>query len=156
LMAVRHASRGLDGLGHIGYAAQRGLAPFGRDVFTRPQGRSVPRSRRYGGIPAWLRAVTPRTSRTLRASAGHPVLAVQGDTVRTAVRGRLVRATAIGPSVPASLPGAARSNAPATFTVTLTGAGRVVSTRAFTLVDETGAVHRHPRVTIARHGRTTT
>jgi hypothetical protein len=30
---------GLDGLGHIGYAAQAGLNPFGPDVFTNPSGR---------------------------------------------------------------------------------------------------------------------
>ncbi len=29
---------GLDGLGHIGYAAQTGLAPFGADVFSAPSG----------------------------------------------------------------------------------------------------------------------
>ena len=33
LFGVASASPGLDGLGHIGYAAQRGLAPFGPDVF---------------------------------------------------------------------------------------------------------------------------
>jgi phosphoesterase family protein len=38
LFSVRHASPGLDGLGHIGYAAQPGLAPFGSDVFTNPRG----------------------------------------------------------------------------------------------------------------------
>jgi hypothetical protein len=32
-------SPGLDGEGHIGYAAQPGLAPFGGDVFTNPSGR---------------------------------------------------------------------------------------------------------------------
>lgn len=31
-------SGGLDGLGHIGYAAQPGLAPFGPDVFNNPAG----------------------------------------------------------------------------------------------------------------------
>ena len=35
---VAHASRGLDGRGHLGYASQPGLAPFGRDVFTNPRG----------------------------------------------------------------------------------------------------------------------
>ena len=30
---------GLDGLGHIGYAAQPSLNPFGPDVFTNPSGR---------------------------------------------------------------------------------------------------------------------
>ncbi len=31
-------SGGLDGLGHLGYAAQPGLRPFGRDVFNNPNG----------------------------------------------------------------------------------------------------------------------
>ena len=31
-------STGLDALGHLGYAAQSGLAPFGPDVFTNPKG----------------------------------------------------------------------------------------------------------------------
>ena len=35
---VATAAPGLDGDGHIGYAAQPGLAPFGRDVFTNPHG----------------------------------------------------------------------------------------------------------------------
>ncbi len=38
LFDVAGRSPGLDGDGHIGYAAQPGLAPFGRDVFTSPQG----------------------------------------------------------------------------------------------------------------------
>jgi Phosphoesterase family len=38
LFSVAGASPGLDGDGHIGYAAQPGLAPFGTDVFTNPSG----------------------------------------------------------------------------------------------------------------------
>ena len=38
LFNVSWASPGLDGDGHIGYAAQPGLAPFGPDVFTNPRG----------------------------------------------------------------------------------------------------------------------
>jgi hypothetical protein len=144
LMCVRRAFRGLDGQGHIGYAAQRGLAPF------------VPRSHRYGGIPGWLRAVTPRMARVVRATLRHPVLAVQGDTVAVDVRGRPVRATAIGPRVPNAVAGATRTDAPATFTVTLAGGRRAISARAFTLVDELGGVHRHPRLTVVRHAGTTT
>jgi hypothetical protein len=33
-------SGGLDGKGHLGYAAEPGLAPFGRDVFNNPTGRT--------------------------------------------------------------------------------------------------------------------
>jgi hypothetical protein len=38
LFSVGRASRGIDGEGHIGYAAQPGLAPFGGDVFNSPNG----------------------------------------------------------------------------------------------------------------------
>ncbi len=38
LFDVGHASPGLDHEGHIGYAAQLGLAPFGPDVFNNPEG----------------------------------------------------------------------------------------------------------------------
>jgi hypothetical protein len=36
LFGVASNSPGLDGLGHLGYAAQPGLAPFGPDVFNKP------------------------------------------------------------------------------------------------------------------------
>ena len=48
LFVVRSASGGLDGKGHIGYAAQPGLAPFGTDVFTNAEARWSSRSRRAG------------------------------------------------------------------------------------------------------------
>ena len=38
LFNVAEKSPGLDGDGHLGYAAQPGLAPFGRDVFNDPSG----------------------------------------------------------------------------------------------------------------------
>ena len=38
MFSVAHASPGLDRRGHLGYAAQPGLAPFGADVFTNVRG----------------------------------------------------------------------------------------------------------------------
>ena len=38
IFGVASASKGLDGDGHLGYAAQPGLAPFGKDVFNNPGG----------------------------------------------------------------------------------------------------------------------
>jgi Phosphoesterase family len=38
LFNVGHSSPGIDGAGHLGYAAQPGLAPFGFDVFNNPLG----------------------------------------------------------------------------------------------------------------------
>jgi hypothetical protein len=45
LFAVKTSSPGLDKKGHIGYAAQPGLAPFGPDVFNNPKGPPKERSR---------------------------------------------------------------------------------------------------------------
>jgi Phosphoesterase family len=41
LLDVKRGSGGLDGDGHLGYAAQPGLAPFGPDVFTNPGGEPM-------------------------------------------------------------------------------------------------------------------
>jgi hypothetical protein len=50
LFDVSEYSPGIDGQGHIGYAAQPGLAPFGRDVFTNPKGEPMyAHGYRYGG-----------------------------------------------------------------------------------------------------------
>ena len=42
LFGVGKASPGLDGEGHLGYAAQAGLRPFGPDVFNNPHGHHNP------------------------------------------------------------------------------------------------------------------
>jgi Phosphoesterase family len=52
LFSVKHASPGLDLQGHIGYAAQPGLAPFGRDVFTNAGGSGYGHGREGRGLVA--------------------------------------------------------------------------------------------------------
>ena len=44
-LPVGTVSGGIDGQGHLGFAAQAGLAPFGRDVFTNVGYRP------WGGVP---------------------------------------------------------------------------------------------------------
>ncbi len=85
------------------------------------------------------------------------MLAIQGDTVTADVHGRELRATAVGPDVPVAARRGSGVAVPATFTVTMRGAGSATAIRpaALTIVDELGRLH-HPRVTIARHGRTVT
>ena len=53
LFSVKSTSPGLDGLGHIGYAAQPGLAPFRADVFTNPSGYPVGHGHLYGWFSAF-------------------------------------------------------------------------------------------------------
>jgi hypothetical protein len=56
-------SGGLDGLGHIGYAAQPGLAPFGPHVFNNPQGPG-PHHHGPGPLPAGIPAAAVVASGT--------------------------------------------------------------------------------------------
>ena len=119
-------------------------------MFNHPQGRpTARRSTRYGGIPNWLRnrAATAAVGRTVRASAAHPALAIQGAAVSIRLRRGRVLATAAGPNVPREgrLPVPATS--PSTFTIRFSAASAAValSPAQFTIVDELGHVH-HPSV----------
>ena len=102
----------------------------------------------YGGIPSWLPTPKVQVGRVVTASAEHPWLAIEGDTVLVQLARGHVLATAVGPAVPSEgqfpLPRTSRC----TFTVTLTRAAGVVPLRAsaFSIVDELGRLH-HPRVT---------
>jgi hypothetical protein len=80
-------SGGLDGLGHIGYAAQPGLRAFGRDVFTNPAGYG------QGGQGGHLTALTvPGTgSAGLSGSSGG-----SWATISLAVGAPLAAALAVG------------------------------------------------------------
>ncbi len=75
---VGSVSGGLDGLGHIGYAAQKGLTVFGNDVFTNPAGSTpspaLPEAPLAIGLPlvalaAGGTALTVRRRRRKRVAA---------------------------------------------------------------------------------------
>jgi Phosphoesterase family len=139
LFSVARVSRGLDRHGHLGYAAQPGLAPFGRDVFNNQRGRPT-RPRIFTAV-----------DRIVQASSAQPRLAIQGDTVSISVGQGRALATAVGPAVPPHGPLVVPTGAECTFKVTLTaGVGTVpLSPAAFTIVDEQGRVHR-PSVSPAK------
>lgn len=131
--------QGLDGEGHLGYAAQTGLGqcrclglvPFGSDVFNNPTGR--PRPARSAPMP-----------RALTASKDHPVLAIEGDTVTVALAHATALVTEIGPRVPRTTDAALASTVPCTFTVTITALASPVAITGtqFTAVDGSGAAHQ--------------
>ena len=57
-LTVGTVSGGIDGRGHLGFAAQPGLRPFGRDVFNNPRGRPLTIVlRRLGGLTAVVATV---------------------------------------------------------------------------------------------------
>jgi hypothetical protein len=141
---------GLDGQGHLGYAAQPGLVPFGTDVFNRPDGpprrrsgRPAPRTAGYGRLPDWLpRADWPIG--VVAASLGHPGLAVEGEPIVVHLPAGEVQITVAGPAVRTHGElDPARAAFGGVFTVALSAVSGIVplSPRAFAILDEYGAVH---------------
>ncbi len=108
---------------------------------------------RYGSLPAWLPTPTVPVGRVATASAAHPWLAIEGDTVSVQLARAHVLATAVGPAVPEEGHFPVPQTTRCTFTFTLAWASGTVllSAAAFTIVDEFGHLH-HPRV-MAQGGR---
>ena len=86
--------------------------------------------------------------RIVHATAAHPALAIEGDSISVSLARGRVLATAVGPSVPDEGRFPVPATSPCTFVVTFAAASGAVplSASAFTIVDEFGRVH-HPRVT---------
>lgn len=108
----------------------------------------------YGQLPSWLPKATVTTGRVVQASAAHPQLAIQGDSVAVHLVRGSVLARVVGPVVPEDGQFPVPKTSPCTFTVTFTAAAGTVpvSAGAFTILDELGHVH-HPRVVAARLAR---
>jgi hypothetical protein len=79
-------SGGLDGLGHIGYAAQTRLAPFGKDVFNNPKGTASTRAADKTGRSALLPVVPASSGLAAAALAGLGMLLWYRRQQRVAVR----------------------------------------------------------------------
>lgn len=102
----------------------------------------------YGQIPSWLPTPKVAVNRVVQASAAHPWVAIEGDTVAVKLAHGRVLVTTVGPVVPEEGHFPVPATSPCTFTVTFTAAsGSVpISARAFTIIDELSHLHR-PRVT---------
>jgi len=116
---------------------------------------ALPRSQpvRYGGLPSWLPTPTASVGRVVQASAAHPWLAIEGDSVRVQLARGQVLATAVGPQVPEEGQFPLPATTPCTFTITFVNASGVVplNQAAFSILDEQGNLHR-PSVTVAGGG----
>lgn len=130
------------------------LAVLAGWLLSRPDGptpRAVQSASRYGGLPTWLPKSAIPVGRTVKASAAHPWLAVEGDTVSVSLTHGHVLATAVGPAVPEEGQFPVPATTRCTFTITFARPSGTVPLRpsAFTIVDELGHLH-HPQV--KRHG----
>jgi hypothetical protein len=154
--ALGPGSRRALGLGAVALVVA--LAVSAAVVLIRPGGLAgaSPAARstaKYGQIPAWLPKAAVPVGRTVEASAAHPWLAIEGDTVSVHLAHGRVMATTVGPAVPQEGAFPVPATTRCAFTVTLTAASGAVpvSPRAFTILDELGYLHR-PRVTAAGGG----
>ena len=84
----------------------------------------------------------------MTASAAHPWLAIEGDTVSLHLPRTRVLVTAVGPAVPEEGKFPVPKTSPCSFTVTFTAATNLIRLRptAFTILDELGRLH-HPVLT---------
>jgi hypothetical protein len=108
---------------------------------------------KYGGIPSWLPRPRVRVNRIVTATAAHPRLAIEGDTVAVHLpRGRVMM-TAVGPQVPEEGRFPVPQTTPCRFAVTFASVhGSIpIDARAFSFLSEHGRVHR-ARVTLRGGG----
>jgi hypothetical protein len=107
----------------------------------------------YGQIPSWLPKAKVAVNRVVTASAAHPWLAVEGDTVAARLAGGRTLVAAVGPVVPREGSFPVPATTPCVFTITFSSASGEVQLRsgAFTILDEFGHLH-HPRVTTTGGG----
>jgi hypothetical protein len=107
----------------------------------------------YGGLPSWLPKAKVAVGRILQASAGHPVLAIQGDAVAVRLRTGRATVTTVGPEVPEQGRFPVPATTPCRFDVSFAaGRGAVpLHSASFTIVDELGHLHR-PRITLRGGG----
>jgi hypothetical protein len=156
LFSVSAHSKGLDGKGHIGYAAQPGLAPFGKDVFTNPNGtRGKTPATSRGALPGWLPSGSvPPADRIVAATPAKPRLAIEGDTVALRLPQGRAQVTAVGPAVPEDGEQPVPATSPTRFAVTLSAVrGSIpLSSRDFSFLGENGE-RNGARVTLRGSGR---
>jgi hypothetical protein len=102
---------------------------------------------RYGGLPSWLPKPTAPTDHLVTATAAHPKLAVEGDTVRVVLAHGQADTTVVGPQVPEEGKFPVPATSPCSFTVTMTRVRGDVPLRAsdFTILAEDSHLY-HPRV----------
>ena len=125
----------------VAVVAVAGITTF---VVTRPGPPPAAPVQTYGGLPSWLPKPSVPVGRVVTASAAHPKLAIQGDTVRVLLTGAQVLATAVGPQVPEEGKFPVPETTRCTFTITFAKATGTFTLRAadFAAVDERGQLHR--------------
>ena len=101
-------------------------------------------SRGHNALPSWLPKSTIPVGRVVTASAAHPWLAIEGDTVLVRLSKAHALVTVVGPAVPEEGQFPLPETTPCTFTVSIIKVtGTIpIAADAFSITDENGRVHR--------------
>jgi hypothetical protein len=107
-----------------------------------------------GGLPSWLPKASVPVGRIVTASAAHPWLAIEGDSVLAKLAHGSSLVTVVGPAVTPSNAVPPPPTTRCSFTVTLARSTGVVpiSAAAFTITDQYGQVHQ-PVMSVPGGGR---
>jgi hypothetical protein len=108
----------------------------------------------YGGLPGWLPKSTQQVGRVVQASAAHPRLGIEGDSIVVHVGSARVTVTTVGPQIPEEGKFPVPPTTPCAFDVTLARASAPIALRGtdFTVLDELGHLH-FLRITARGGGR---
>lgn len=122
-------------------------------IHKRTTGAPAHNSAKYGGFPSWLPRPKVRVGRLVTASAAHPWLAIEGDTVRVVLASSRALVTAVGPNVPEEGGFPVPRTTPCSFVVTFARPSGAIplNPAAFTILDELGHLH-HPHVSVTGGG----
>ena len=106
---------------------------------------------KYGKLPSWLPKSKVPVGRVVQASAAHPRLGIEGDTIVVHVGSAQVDVTTVGPQVPEEGKFPVPATSPCAFDVTFAKASAPIALRRtdFTVLDELGHLHLL-RITAAR------
>ncbi len=115
---------------------------------------SAAASQKYGGLPGWLPKSKIPTGRVVQASAAHPQLAIEGDSVVVHLASGTVTATVVGPAVPEDGQFPVPATSPCAFSVSFAHASAVIALKraTFTVLDELGQLH-YLKITAQGGGR---
>jgi hypothetical protein len=98
---------------------------------------------KYGKLPNWLPKSKAPVGRVVQASAAHPRLGIEGDTIVVHVGNARVDVTTVGPQVPEEGQFPVPATSPCAFDVTFARASAAITLRGqdFTVLDELGRLH---------------
>jgi len=142
-LANANGGRARPGLRFAVVVTALALAMIGAGVYHVMSAPSAAPHYTYGGLPSWLPRTTLATHQVVIASASHPQLGIEGDTVKVTLPTGTTTAVMVGPRTPPFVaPPPPATTATITIDVSRTTGTVVLRARDFALLDGNGVLYR--------------